>query len=202
MGEYQATNAATAVMSAFLLRERYSLPITDRAIREAMGSLKIAGRMEVMQTAPLVIIDGAHNPQKMRAATSSLRFDYPGIKKTLVIGMLHTKDAQASLAEIVPIVDRVVATEARVIGKPSFAAREIAEAVRRIQTGVSVTIEPDVQLAVKGAIDNVDPGEMVLVTGSIYMLGRARELWHPQAELLRRLEFGEGATLPPNGPTP
>jgi dihydrofolate synthase/folylpolyglutamate synthase len=204
IGEYQATNAATAVMSALLLRERQGLSITEGAIREAMSGLKIAGRMEVMQTAPLVVIDGAHNPQKMRAAASSLRRDYPDIKKTLVVGMLQTKDAAASLAEIVPIVDRVVATEARVIGKPSFEAREIAETVRAIGPGVSVAMEPDVQLAVRGATANAGPGEMVFVTGSIYMLGRARELWHPRTELLRRLEYGEGAVLPPppNGPTP
>jgi dihydrofolate synthase/folylpolyglutamate synthase len=204
IGEHQATNAATAVMSALLLGERQGLSITEGAIRKAMGGLKIAGRMEVMQTVPLVVIDGAHNPQKMRAAASSLRRDYPGIEKTLVVGMLQTKDAAASLAEIVPIVDRVVATEARVIGKPSFEAREIAETVRAIRPGVSLAVEPDVQLAVRGAMANAGPGEMVFVTGSIYMLGRARELWHPQAELLRRLEYGEGAVLPPppNGPTP
>ncbi|MDQ3704765.1 MAG: bifunctional folylpolyglutamate synthase/dihydrofolate synthase [Chloroflexota bacterium] len=204
LGEYQATNAGTAIMSAFLLRERHGLAITEEAIREAMSSLKIAGRMEVMQDRPLVVIDGAHNPQKMRAAASALRHDYGGVEKTLVIGMLQTKDALASLTEIVPVADRVIATEARVIGKPAFAAGEIADLARKVRPGVSVAIEPDVQLAIKRAIADAGtgPSKLVFVTGSIYMLGKARELWHPQDELLRRLEYGEGATLPPSGPTP
>lgn len=200
LGEYQATNAATAIMSSYLLRELYDVPVTEEGIREAMGRLKIAGRMEVMQTRPLVIIDGAHNPQKMRAAASALRQDYPGIEKTLVIGMLQTKDALASLAEIVPVVDRVIATEARVIGKPSFEARQIAELARSVRPGLSISVEPDVQFAIKQTISEAGPGAMVFVTGSIYMLGRARDLWHPQEELLRRLEYGEGAKPPPSGP--
>ncbi|MEA2575488.1 MAG: dihydrofolate synthase / folylpolyglutamate synthase [Chloroflexia bacterium] len=198
VGEYQATNAGTAVMSTLLLRERHGLVITEQAIREAMHHLKIAGRMEIMQTAPLVVIDGAHNPQKMRAAASALRHDYAGMEKTLVIGMLQTKDALASLAEIVPGVDRVIATEARVLGKPTFAASEIAELARRVRPDVSVNVEPDVQLAIKRAIEVTGPGGMVFVTGSIYMLGKARELWYPQEELLRRLEDGDGAKLPPS----
>ncbi|MDQ5822928.1 MAG: Mur ligase family protein [Chloroflexota bacterium] len=203
LGEYQATNAGTAIMSVFLLRDRHGLAITEKAIREAVGGLKIAGRMEVMQDTPLVVIDGAHNPQKMRAAASALRHDYAGMEKTLVIGMLQTKDALASLTEIVPVADRVIATEARVIGKPTFAAGEIADLARKVQPGVSVAIEPDVQLAIKRAIADAGtgPNKMVFVTGSIYMLGKARELWHPQDELLRRLEYGEEAAVPPSGPT-
>lgn len=203
LGEYQATNAGTAIMAAFLLRERHGLAITEQAIREAMSNLKIAGRMEVMQDTPLVVIDGAHNPQKMRAAAAALRHDHAGVEKTLVIGMLQTKDALASLTEIVPAAGRVIATEARVIGKPTFPAGEIADLARKVQPGVSVIIEPDVQLAIKQAIADTGtgPNKMVFVTGSIYMLGKARELWHPQDELLRRLEYGEGAPLPPSGPT-
>ncbi|HYP19257.1 MAG TPA: cyanophycin synthetase, partial [Chloroflexia bacterium] len=202
MGEFQATNAATAIMSAYLLCDRHGVAVTEGAIREAMGSLKIAGRMEVVQTAPLVVIDGAHNPQKLRAAASSLRQDYPGLEKTLVIGMLRTKDAQSSLAEIVPVADRIIATEARVLGKPSFEAREIAEMARGMRPGVSVTVEPDVRPGIKRAIEGTGPDGMVFVTGSIYMLGQARELWHPREELLGRLEHGEGTRLPASGPGP
>ncbi len=195
-GEYQATNAGTAVMSALLLRERYGLAIAEEAIRDAMRGLTIAGRMEVMQVEPLVVIDGAHNPQKMRAAAAALRQDYLRRAKTLVIGMLQTKDALASLKEIVPVAGRVIATEARVIGKPTFAAEEIADLARKSRPDIAVTIEPDVQLAIKQAIADAGPGAMVFVTGSIYMLGQARELWHPREELLRRLECGEGVRLP------
>jgi dihydrofolate synthase/folylpolyglutamate synthase len=204
LGEYQATNAGTAIMSAFLLRERHGLAITEKAIREAMSNLKIAGRMEVMQDTPLVVIDGAHNPQKMRAAASALRHDYTGMEKTLVIGMLQTKDALASLTEIVPVAGRVIATEALVIGKPTFAAGEIADLARKVRPGVSAAIEPDVQVAIKRAIADAgtEHNKMVFVTGSIYMLGKARDLWHPQDELLRRLEYGQGTPLPPSGPTP
>jgi hypothetical protein len=65
---------------------------------------------------------------------------------------------------------------------------------------LNVTIEPDVQAAIKQAIAGAGPNEMVFVTGSIYMLGRARELWYPQEELLKRLEYRGGATLPPSDP--
>lgn len=188
MGEYQATNAATAITACLILRELYGVPIEESAIRGAMQGLNIPGRMEIMQHKPLVIIDGAHNPQKMRAAASSLSQDYPGTRKTLVIGMLKTKDAEASLREIVPLAHRVVATQPHVIGKPSFSAAEIALMVREIVPDMVVETEPDVQLALQEALEQAVHDELIFVTGSIYMLGQARELWHPREELLRKLE--------------
>jgi dihydrofolate synthase / folylpolyglutamate synthase len=196
VGQYQATNAGTAVMAAYLLRETAGLPVTEEAIRLAMRRVRIAGRMEVMQREPTVIIDGAHNPQKMRAAAQVLAEDYPQQDKVLVVGMLKTKDAAASLREILPHVSRVIATEPHVTGKPSFSAAEVAEMVRSIAPGVPVEAEADVQTAIRRAIEGAGGGEMVFVTGSIYMLGQARELWHPKVELLRELQYGP---RPPQG---
>lgn len=189
MGAYQATNAATAITACLVLRDTYGVPIEEGAIREAMRGLHIAGRMEVMQREPLVIIDGAHNPQKMRAAAASLGHDYAGIRKTLIIGMLKTKDARATLREALPLAHKVIATEPHVVGKPSFTASEMAQLIGDIQPQTAVEQEPDVQTAIRSARSVAGRDDLIFVTGSIYMLGQARELWYPSEELLRGLEY-------------
>ncbi len=193
IGEYQATNAATAITACLVLRDRHGLHIEEGAIREVMQRLRIAGRMEIMQQEPLVIIDAAHNPQKMRAAATTLRQDYLGRQKTLIIGMLKTKDVATSLHEALPLANRVIATEPHVVGKPSVTAAEMARMVSEIQPQVHVETEPDVQVAIRNALVAAAKDELIFVTGSIYMLGQARELWYPREELLRELEEGHHA---------
>ncbi|HEX9991226.1 MAG TPA: cyanophycin synthetase [Chloroflexia bacterium] len=190
-GAYQATNAALALTAVELLSEKHqgALSLTEEMIRQAMRGLRIAGRMEVMQENPLVIIDGAHNPQKMQAAASALKEDYPEGRKVLIVGMLKTKDAHASLQHILPCVDVVITTEPHVIGKPSFSAADLAQLVRTLNPKLDVQAQPVVQEAISLGLRESARQDLLFITGSIYMLEDAREVWYPKERLLRELEY-------------
>jgi dihydrofolate synthase/folylpolyglutamate synthase len=84
-GLHQIGNAVTAVRTAQVLRTR-GWSIGEREIRAGLFNAKCVGRLEVLSRAPMVLVDGAHNPQGARALMESLRALFPGKKITLSWG--------------------------------------------------------------------------------------------------------------------
>ena len=187
-GSFQPVNAALAVAAADLLREKYSLPITVSSVREALRELVFAGRMEIMQEEPLVMIDGAHNRHKVQSLVESLKSLYPNKKITVVLGMLSTKDSNGMVEELAPIVSRWIATQPHVYGKPSTTAEELAAVIKDHAPDAKIQQIENVQEGVKLALSHAGNEDMVLVTGSLYMIGDAREIWLPARDILRGLE--------------
>jgi len=105
VGHYQAINAATAIMAVAVAAQQYDIALNREIVAGAMEAITFHGRMERMQDNPLVIIDGAHNPQKMAAAARALQSLYPDKNKTLVIGMVATKDAPGTLRPVLGRLD-------------------------------------------------------------------------------------------------
>ncbi len=191
-GAFQAPNTALAVAALDLLAQYHPLPLSPALVRSALAGHTFPGRMEVVQPKPLVLLDGAHNPHKMRALAESLKTIYPGRATTAVFGALAMKDAEGLLAELLPVVQRVIYTRPHVLGKPSFQTDGLLALTRRLAPGVQVEVIEDVQKAVDSAIHGLPANGMVVVTGSIYMVGEARERWASKTSLLRQAEEAHG----------
>jgi dihydrofolate synthase/folylpolyglutamate synthase len=187
-GLFQPLNVALAVAALDVLRQEYRLPVNQETVQAGLQAVRFPGRMEVVQRKPLVILDGAHNLHKMQSLVESLAELYPGCKFTVVIGMLSVKDAQGMIATLAPLAERWVASQPQVYGKPAMAAQELAERILQAVPGGKVLVCPRVPVALDAALENASPDDMVLVTGSLYLLGEARNRWYPTEQLLRELE--------------
>ena len=188
-GDFQTANAALAVAAMDLLREHYQLPVNLEAVQTGLASAFIPGRMEVVQHQPLVILDGAHNSKKMRALVDSLRRQYPDERFTIVIGMLANKDAQSMIGVLSPISKRFIATQPCVYGKPAFPAKDLARIINEKVPGQMVEVSEEVIEAMETAFEQAsERDEKVLVTGSLYVVGQARERWYPSLDILYKLE--------------
>ena len=115
------------------------------------------------------MIDGAHNQHKMQALVDSLKTLYGSKKITVVLGMLSTKDASGMVETLIPVVDHWIATQPDVFGKPATPAEELADLIRDQKTDAEIQVRSNIQEAVELAIQEADPEELVLVTGSLYM---------------------------------
>jgi len=168
-GPHQAENAAVAVASCEALAKRgYHLP--DEAIREGLRRARWPGRLELMREEPAVVVDGAHNPDGARALARAVREIYHGRPVILVTGMLADKDVPGTLAELLPLAVRVIATvpSSYRAGDPDVIA---AEAGAR---GIPCEVVRDPREAVGRAVREAGAGDLVLVAGSLYLAGRAR----------------------------
>lgn len=189
-GQFQPTNAAVAVAALDVLRESDQLPIDETTVRAGLAAAAYPGRMEVIQEEPVVILDGAHNRHKMEALAASLKAIYPGRKLTVVLGVLMIKDGGGMVRALAPLAEKWVATKPHVFGKPALPASELAEIVREVLPGIKVAVQEDVRTALEQVLGEAKEDEIIVVTGSIYLIGEARERWVSSEELLYRLEVG------------
>jgi dihydrofolate synthase / folylpolyglutamate synthase len=160
LGAHQRENASLAAALA-----RAGAGVSDAAVSKGAWRASLEGRYETARTAPLVILDGAHNALSARALGDALRADtrLVGRPLTLVIGMTSGHDARSFFEALGPLPKtRVLAVRAR-----SPRAQD-AEAVAAACGGTPVS-------SLARAIEQGSDGPVV-VTGSLYLVGEARSL--------------------------
>jgi len=184
LGPHQAENAAVA---ATLARQVSDVPkvTVERGLRNAHWP----GRFEVMNREPLVVLDGAHTPSgldRLRETLSS--FDYDDWH--VVVGAMVDKDLDGAARRLADADRAVVARPA--VGKaeaPDVVAEALADHVGSVET------EPEVEAALARALDAADPGDAVVVTGSLYAVREARRRWSRQVVPKRVDTAARGRTV-------
>ncbi|HEY4665806.1 MAG TPA: folylpolyglutamate synthase/dihydrofolate synthase family protein [Anaerolineales bacterium] len=172
LGHHQIQNACTAYAALQLASER-GLPIGLDSIRAGMESVRWAGRFQVLSVDPTVVVDCAHNRDSALQLRIALDDYFPGRPVRMVFGASSDKDVRGMLLELSPRVARVVLTQA---DHPRAEGPEaLLELVRSF--GLPVEIVVPVSDALRIAMDELGPDEVVLVTGSIFIVGSALAAW-------------------------
>ena len=172
VGRHQLRNVALAVAAAVELREQGLERITPASIECGIRETHWPGRFQVVPASdgrPGFVFDVAHNPAGAWALRSTLSSVYSDRPITMVFGVLRDK-AVAEMAEILfPIAERVIATHAN---NPRAATpAEIRQEAARVaeEVGEAESVRAALEQAQKAA----GPNGLVLVTGSIYIVGEA-----------------------------
>ncbi len=200
-GRFQARNGATAIAAVRLLAST-GVPVADGAIHAGLAAARIPGRAELLEDIVPILLDGAHNPEKIEALSADLEHLIPVTgegRRIAVLGVLEAKQAADMIRALVPAVDVLVATSPRVLAKEVKLASSLADHARREGFGGEIVIEPDPAAAVERARAIASPvrGDAMLVTGSLYLVGNIRELWFREDEIvIARTSWPEGAPPP------
>ena len=104
IGEHQIENAKTAMATIEVLKS--SFKITDENIAQGFAKAVNPARFEVLSKNPLIILDGAHNPNGIEALKNALNTHIKGVKPICIMGMLSDKDSKSS----VKILERMFST--------------------------------------------------------------------------------------------
>jgi dihydrofolate synthase/folylpolyglutamate synthase len=114
LGRHQWDNAALAIAAAIELRSA-GWKIDNHAIRKGLADATLAGRMEQVNSRPVVIMDMAHNPASVAAFAAYLnqdkRFKTRDSRRSLVFATTREKDCEKMLAVLLPLFDRIVLTQ-------------------------------------------------------------------------------------------
>lgn len=176
-GAHQATNAACAL--AAVCAHLGGAP--DPAhVRAGFAKVSSPGRLELLATegAVPVLLDGAHNPAAVGALVRALaEMDRPH-RRVLVLGVLDDKDVMAMTRDLAVAVDEVVVTAPQT---PRAAAPAHVRAACRAAGLPVVATTDNVPDAMTAAVDRADGNGMVIVTGSLYVVGEARTALRWQA---------------------
>jgi dihydrofolate synthase/folylpolyglutamate synthase len=173
VGAHQLTNAATAVAAVEVLGER-GFASGKEAIREGLAALQWPARVEVIHERPYVVLDVAHNPASISALRQTLEAMFPRRRIILVFGMVATHDHRASTSLIAPLADVVIVTTPQ-HAKP-LPATVLAEEVARYVTRVEVV--DDRHAAVDRALALAGDEDVVVITGSFFLVGDMRDALH------------------------
>tara|TARA_Y100000310_G_scaffold345402_1_gene464531 strand:+ start:39293 stop:40480 length:1188 start_codon:yes stop_codon:yes gene_type:complete len=164
LGNYQINNKGIAVET---LKQ---LQIDKKMVEKGLIQTKWPGRFEIMQSKPQVILDCAHNPagvQQLKESIKNLTYN----ELILVMGTSKNKDYKSMIDLITPLANKIFFTKA------SYRALDPQELKNK-------TIKPseiieNVTNAVQKALEIANYDDLILICGSIFLVGEARTHWYP-----------------------
>ena len=155
----------------------------------------MAARFERMPGIGTVILDGAHNAQKIGAVIPDLmRLPRP---RVAVIGFLAAKRSDEMIELLGPALDHVVVARPDVLGKPGRDVAHTADSVRAYVSAPVVSAQSPVD-AVRMAEEIAGADGSVIVTGSLYLCGAVRERWYASREIVEQKTQWPGITPRPS----
>jgi dihydrofolate synthase / folylpolyglutamate synthase len=170
-GPHQLLNAATAIAAAEQLQLQ-GLPISVEGIHRGIKQVQWEGRLEAVSRQPWIVLDGAHNRDSARCLRQALATCFPYRRLILVLGISANKNLQGIIEELAPLAAVTVATRAMV---PRAAPpQQVADLATKWCT--RTIVEEDTQKALAQAIAETGQDDLLLVTGSLYLVGDAKRI--------------------------
>jgi len=159
LGRYQVDNASLAIAAC------EELGVEEDAIRKGLKKAKHTGRLEILMRKPFVLLDSAHNVDGIKSLVGNLDlFDCE--KRIAVFGVMKDKNMKEMLRIFAPHCDFLIGVKSE--GKRSESAKKIANEASVYTEAVAVS---DVKKAFQKAKKKTKKNDMIIVCGSIYLLG-------------------------------
>ena len=169
IGEHQRVNAAVALKTVEVLNG--VMPVDSGQQRAALDHVNWPGRFQIIQRPQqTLVLDGAHNPAGARALISALQAEFPGRAATFIVGVLEDKNWAAVCDLFATVAARLVVVP--VASKRSAQPRALADACRAANPRRLVTEKESLRSAMQETAND----SIVVITGSLYLVGEALEL--------------------------
>ncbi|MBN2124416.1 MAG: bifunctional folylpolyglutamate synthase/dihydrofolate synthase [Deltaproteobacteria bacterium] len=167
-GWHQNRNAAMALGIVEIL-DRKGYRVSTGNIMEGLHNTHWPGRLQIVSRDPLIVLDGGHNPAAVRNLALAVQRDFRYARLFLVLGVMGDKDIRRIVRAIVPLADYVIYTSPDYFrsARPEDLLREAAPLNRPGE------ILPRIPDALDKARELADPGDMILVCGSLFTVGEA-----------------------------
>ena len=181
LGRHQRENAAAAVALATELLEAPSPSPSpagrgaggegEQAIRQGLAHVFWPGRLQMLRERPTLIVDGAHNGDSAVRLAEAVVECFGERRRHLVFGTSVGKDLRRMFDALLPIASTVTLTRSHHERSVPLPALAETLAARRVEA----LIQPDVRTSVQHVLDEAQPDDLILVTGSLFVVGEALE---------------------------
>lgn len=180
-GAFQATNAALA-LAAFLGQQGLAVDVREEAIRRALAMVRWPGRMDRIRQQPPVLLDGAHNEAAFATLRDTLRQIWPDRRWNLVLGTSRNHRLGEAFAALVRESAQVFLT--RSIQEKAVDPEELTAWIP--DSRQTVTLTSSVPDALSRALKASGPQDLVVVTGSLFVVGEAMEVFQVDTDSVIR----------------
>lgn len=166
-GIHQTDNALTVIEGCEILRD--SLNLCDEDITEGIASAVLPGRTEILSHEPLVLLDGGHNPDGVRALARVIAGKSPC---HAVIGMCRDKNLREALKVLIPYVDSFVTVDG--FSDRAENAEELAELICSLG-GNARSAKNDLYTEIEN-MKQSNAGGLTLICGSLYLVSAVHKV--------------------------
>ena len=171
-GVHQIHNCALAVLTALALRQK-GLRIEEQDIYEGAASARWPGRFEILCKKPLVIADGAHNPDAAANLRKSIDLYFPDRRIYYIFGVFSDKEYDKIIKIMSGRAEKIFAIETE--NNPrALPAEKLAQRLRELDARPQIICAGHVRRALDLALAEAGPDDVILLFGSLSWLGQAR----------------------------
>ncbi len=169
IGYHQAENAALAIYTSEVLKKHWDYNFSISQFIRGLRGVKWPGRFQIISKRPYIILDGAHNLDGVKRLVETLSSLFPGRKVTIISGILRDKEYKEMAKLLAPFAKKIIVTtpESERALSPS-----VLKEVFSLYTDVPIEVIPDPIEALKYAKKDLPPHDILLITGSLYLIGK------------------------------
>jgi dihydrofolate synthase/folylpolyglutamate synthase len=179
-GGHQLLNAAVALATLEVLENHRLLDLDTALVLEGLLQVRWSARLEILQESPLILLDGAHNPEGAECLRDALKQLFPERRLHLVLGIMADKNLRGIIRKLVPRAETVIFT------KPKYARAANPEALRGLARPYiqRLYVIPDPASAIQQARSFAGPEDVICIAGSLYFAGEVKELFGEAGDTL------------------
>ncbi len=170
LGDFQRLNAALAVATVRALAK--TIPVSEETMASGLSRVSWPGRLQLIERADgqRVLLDGAHNPAGAEELRSEIQKRFANPKPTLILGILEDKDWKTIGAMLAPLAGRLLLTPVK--SERTLAPAELLSVSHKANPQASVIV----CASLAEALEKTKEDRVMVITGSLYLVGEAMEL--------------------------
>ena len=170
VGAHQQVNAALAVASVEAMAVK-GFTVNEEAVREGLGNVRWEGRLEVLQKAPVLLVDGAHNPAGIGSLCRALRNKFSFRRLIVLFGVLRDKHYPDMIRRLSVFQPLMILTQPP--SQRSMPPAELLPIARAFLQRAEIIQSP--VDALKYAFSLAGEDDLICVTGSLYLVGEIKK---------------------------
>lgn len=174
VGQHQAQNCSLALACLEILSKREKFSIDEKKLRNALRNITIPGRCEIIKrNNNTIIIDGAHNPQKMNVFIGNLAKIFPNQKFIFIVSFKKGKDFKSMLKYIIPFADKILLTHFSTKKQDNHLSSIDNEEIAKYLNSQNFRNFKIINNTSADIIKNIKASKKpIIITGSLYLIGQ------------------------------
>ena len=152
-------------LAAIELCAKKCFHVDDQAIQAGLKNTRWEARLEILQSHPLFLLDGAHNPAGIEVLCRSLKKDFSYCRLILIFGALADKDYRRMLQKIAPLASVIILTQIKT-GR-AIPVNDLSETVHKM--GYTAIVTQNVNEAIATGLRVAEKQDLICATGSFYL---------------------------------
>lgn len=164
------------------------IKIKPKNPQRIIDNFQLICRQEIIQKNPTVILDGAHNKDKIGNILEFVK-KQKYQKLYLIIGFAENKDINAPLKKLLAISNQVYLTRFLISERKSASLRELYNKSKKISSNLPIYVYNDPYQALEKALEKANKSDLILITGSFFLTGELRKRWVSEEYIIKSLKL-------------